>query len=399
MKPNVLHIIDSFEQGGTERQAIQLVRLLKTDGRCNVQLACLNKRGSLLEEAERLGLQEIVEYPLTSFYDRNFVAQVRRLAGFLKKARIDVVHAHDFYTNIFAMTAAALAQVPARIASKRETEGFRSTSQKFIERCSFRLAHRVVANAEAVRNRLIEEGVSAGKVVTLYNGLEMERILPRANSKRDELLADFGLPASSDRLERRFVTIVANLRHEVKDHPTFLRAARIVHQAAPEAGFVLAGEGPLTESLRRLAAGLGIADEVFFTGRCEQVAELLHLSEVCVLSSRAEGFSNSILEYMAAARPVVVTDVGGAREAVTEGESGYLVNAGDYEAMAARILELLQDPVKAQTFGERGRQTIKEKYSCAAQLDRAMRLYEELLAQRRSASALQTTGSFREGSA
>ena len=71
---------------------------------------------------------------------------------------------------------------------------------------------------------------------------------------------------------------------------------------------------------------LGIEDSTFFLGRCENVAELLSISESCVLSSKAEGFSNSILEYMAAARPVVATDVGGAREVVSEGETGYLVH-------------------------------------------------------------------------
>ena len=123
----------------------------------------------------------------------------------------------------------------------------------------------------------------------------------------------------------------------MKDHPTFLRAAKRVHEAVPEAAFVLAGEGRLTDSLRALAAELGLARDAFFIGRCSRIAELLAVSDVCVLSSKAEGFSNSILEYMAAARPVVVTNVGGAREAVAEGETGYLVEAGDDETMAARI--------------------------------------------------------------
>src|SRR6201999_1618620 len=122
----------------------------------------------------------------------------------------------------------------------------------------------------------------------------------------------------------RYITIVANLRHPVKDHPTFLRAAQQVHAAFPAARFVLAGEGELTGAMQDLAAQLGITDQTFFIGRCARVAELLAASDACVLSSIAEGFSNSILEYMAASRPVVVTDVGGAREAVVDGETGYL---------------------------------------------------------------------------
>ena len=125
---------------------------------------------------------------------------------------------------------------------------------------------------------------------------------------------------------------------------------------------------------------MGVGRETFFTGRCTRVAELLAVSDVCVLSSKAEGFSNSILEYMAAGRAVVVTDVGGAREAVTEGETGYLVASGDDETMAARIVSLLQEPERARAMGERARQTVERKFSCEAQLRNSLNLYDELLA-------------------
>ena len=127
------------------------------------------------------------------------------------------------------------------------------------------------------------------------------------------------------------------MRLEVKDYPMFLRSARQVLDAEPAAAFLLAGEGELTDSLRALALELGIGDSTYFLGRCERVAELLSISEICVLSSKAEGFSNSILEYMAAGRPVVVTNVGGAAELVSEGDTGYLVSSGDDAAMATRI--------------------------------------------------------------
>jgi glycosyltransferase involved in cell wall biosynthesis len=109
------------------------------------------------------------------------------------------------------------------------------------------------------------------------------------------------------------------------------------------------------------------------------VAELLAVSDVCVLSSKAEGFSNSILEYMAASRAVVATDVGGAREAIIEGETGYLVPAGDDETFAARIISLLSNDKQRQLMGARGRQLVERKFSCAAQLERVETLYEKLL--------------------
>ena len=151
----------------------------------------------------------------------------------------------------------------------------------------------------------------------------------------------------------------------------------------PEAAFVLAGEGELVEQYRALAAELGLEGHAFFTGRCARVAELLNVSEVCVLSSRGvEGFSNSIIEYMAAARPVVATDVGGAAEAVADGETGYVVSPGDEEALAAHLVELLEDPAKARAMGERGLLRVREKFSCEAQLARVEALYERLLGER-----------------
>jgi glycosyltransferase involved in cell wall biosynthesis len=375
--PNVLHIVDSFNQGGTERQAVQLVRLLAASGRFRPFVACLNAEGVLRTEVERLGLGDVEEYRLTSFHDRNFAAQLRRFARLMREREIDIVHAHDFYTNVFGMAGASLARTRGRIASKRETEGFRTSAQKFVERCAFRLAHRVVVNADAVGSMLTRQGVPAAKIATVYNGLDSARVRPPKDFTREAALAALGLPSEPGRV---FVTIVANLRHAVKDHSMFLRAAARVHAEAPEAAFVVAGEGHLEESLREQASELGIGREVFFIGRCVRVAELLAVSDVCVLSSKAEGFSNAILEYMAAGRPVVATDVGGAREAVVEGETGHLVASGDDETMAARIVALLKDPTRARAMGERGRVRVEEKFSCEAQLARTEELYDGLLA-------------------
>jgi len=380
-KRNVLLFVGSFEMGGAESQAVQLARLLMEDGRYRVHMACMDRRGVLLEEVARLGLGEIPEYRLTSFYDRNTFRQLRRFRSFLREREIDVIHTQDFYTNIFGIMGAALARVPVRIAFRGETGGWRTPAQDRVERITIRLAHAVHANAEAVKQYLLKDGVPERKIVVVYNGLDMARVTPRADLTRDQLLAMFGLPRDP---ERRFVTIVANMHHDVKDHPMFLRAAARVRAERPEAAFVLAGWGELTGALRAQAATLGIERDTFFTGRCERVAELLAVSDVCVLSSKAEGFSNAILEYMAAARPVVVTDVGGAREAVVEGETGYLVSSGDDETMAARIVQLLGDPERARAFGERGRLRIEQKFSDRAQLENTRDLYDRLLAQSRT---------------
>jgi glycosyltransferase involved in cell wall biosynthesis len=389
LKKRVLQLIETFNQGGTERQAVQLTRLLHESNRFEVSVACLGKHGPLLSEVERLNLGQLPEYPLNSLYNRNAVKQARRFARYLRERKIDLVHAHDFYTNIFGMSAAALARVPVRIASRRETEGLRSGAQRWVERRAYNLAHAVVANAEAVRRQVIREGVPARKIVTVYNGLDVARLTPPVDFRREEVLDLFGLPREG----RRFVTIVANMRHTIKDQRTFLRAARRVRDEVPEAAFVLAGEGEQVEPLRAVARELRIERDAFFIGRCARVAELLALSDVCVLSSKGiEGFSNAIIEYMAVARPVVATDVGGAREQIVDGETGYIVQPGDDEAMAKHIVSLLRDPKRAREMGLRGRRIVEEKFSCEAQLERTEKLYEQLLSGKAEAPLRQSLG-------
>lgn len=374
MKKNVLQFIGSFHQGGSERQAVQLTRLLHEDGSCNVFMAALDGEGILRKEVEAIGFTDIPEFKLTSFYDLNFLKQLRRCAKYLRENKIDIVHTHDFYTNIFGIAAAKLARVPVKIASKRETGGMRSNLQKILEKQAFQQAKAIVVNAEAVRKYLIDEAIKPEKLNVIYNGLDLERLKPKTTDHR-QIREKLGLPGDEN---IKFITLVANLRHEVKNQKMFLRVARSVAEEFPNAHFVLAGEGELKGNLENYAAELGVAENTHFIGRCEIVAELLSISYAGVLCSFAEGFSNSILEYMAAEMPVVVTDVGGAREAIAEGESGFLVKSDDDKAMAQNLIELLKNENKAKEFGLKGRKIVEEKFSTAAQLEKTLELYKRV---------------------
>lgn len=383
MKTNVLEIVGSFHQGGAERQAVQLSQMLVEEGSFNIFMATLENAGILREEVERSGFGEIPEFKLTSFYDFNMLRQIKNAAGFIRRNNIKIVHAHDFYTNIFGMAAARFAGVPARIAFKGETGGMKTANQLKAENLAFNFAHTVIANARAVKDYLIDEqNIKENKIEVIYNGLDLKRLVPKQNMTRAEICEMFGLPAESD---RKFVTIVANLRHKVKNHAMFLRAAQAVKASVKEAEFVLAGEGELLEELKNLAAELGISDACHFTGRCMAVAELLSISDACVLSSTNEGFSNSILEYMAAEKPVVATDVGGAREVIIEGKTGFLVASDDDRAMAARLIEILKDDEKARKLGAKGRKVIEEKFSSEIHVGRVVTLYQTLLRRQKAA--------------
>ncbi|MFT3746021.1 MAG: glycosyltransferase [Pyrinomonadaceae bacterium] len=375
MKNRVLQLIGSFNQGGSERQAVALTRLLKAEGSFDVFAASLNSEGVLRPEIDKLGLPEIPEFPLTSFFNANFVKRVRACASYLKANQIGVVHTHDFYTNVFGMAAATLAGVKVRIASKRETVGMRSASQNVVEKLAFGRADAIVVNSRSVEQYLETRGVASSKLNLIYNGLDLKRFAQKSKDRRT-FLTKYSLPITD---EIRVITLVANLRHEVKNIPMLLRGASRVVNSDPSAYFVIAGEGDLKGGLQTMAEDLGVAKNVHFIGRCTDVPELLANSYACVLTSTAEGFSNSILEYMAAGKPVVATNVGGAAEAIVDGQTGFLVDSEDDGKLASRLLELLDDEAKATDFGIAGQCVVSSKFSESAQLSQTLALYNFLL--------------------
>ena len=372
MKKRVLQFIPSFHQGGSERQAVSLTRLLKDDGTFDVCAATLNNEGVLRGEFDEIGLGETPEFPLISFYNTNFVTQVRRCAKYLRDNKIDIVQTHDFYTNVFGMAAASLALIPAKIASKRETGGMRSGTQDFIEKLAFGRADAIVANSASVRDHLLTRGVAEKKIHVIYNGIDLTRFENVAEDS-NVTLEKYGLPTDEN---VRFITLVANLRHDVKNVPMLIRAAKRVTDKHKNAHFIIAGEGELESGLKQLAVELGVAENVHFIGRCTDVPELLAASYACVLTSTAEGFSNSILEYLAAGKPVVATKVGGAAEVIEDGINGFLVNSNDDIALAERLAVLLIDEKKALEMGEKGREIVRERFSTNSQLVKTIDTYE-----------------------
>lgn len=371
MAERILHITGGFDQGGSERQAVDVAAGLRREGSFDVLLATLRDSGPLRAVAEEAGLIDIPAFPLTSFLAPSFLAQAWRCARFIRRNEVRIVHTHDFYTNLFGATAATLAGVPVRIASKRETNGMRSRGQTAAERAAFAGASAIVANSAAVKSHLIGYGISPDKIRVVHNGVDIDRF----GSARPS-------PGNIDLTEGDVVvTLVANLRHEVKNVPMLLRAAKRVLDGGHPARFVIAGEGELQPFLEADAQRLGIDDRVHFIGRCSDVPGLLAASDICVLTSLAEGFSNSILEYMAAGKPVVATRVGGAAEAIVDGHNGFLVRSDDDVALAVRLSELIVDGAKRARFGEAGRIIVRDKFTVERQLNSLMELYRECLAE------------------
>ena len=222
---------------------------------------------------------------------------------------------------------------------------------------------------------LIEQGVPGSRIEVIYNGVEVNNFETEP-SDRARITDDLGLPRSPN---TRYVTLVANLHLEVKNQSMLLRAVTPILAKHPDTHFIIAGEGRLKNDLERQADELRISDHVHFIGHCSSIPDLLRISFTGVLTSNAEGFSNAILEYMAAALPVVATDVGGAREVIVDGDSGFVVAVNDSDALGDRLIWLLDNVPIAEEMGRKGRAIVQEEFSPDAQLKKTVQVYDRLL--------------------
>jgi glycosyltransferase involved in cell wall biosynthesis len=306
--------------------------------------------------------------------------QAVRLIRLLRREQVEIVHSHDAYTSVFGTICARLAGVPGVIASRRSWYSPHLQGRILrANRVAYRLAHRVLGNSPSV-SRLVEleGGVAASRIVTIPNFLDAEAFEPMQPADRRRLLDELGVP------EGAFVVGIVARLSPVKDHGTLLRAIASLRDRIPALHCVLIGEGSERPAIEALADSLGIRSIVHLAGERTQRPNLHALFDVSVLCSTSEAFPNSVLEAMAAARPVVATDVGGTPDAVHEGTTGLLVRPSDPSRLADAILRLYEEPALRKKLGNAGCVAARAGYSADAVIGQVEALYT-LLAGRRVA--------------
>ena len=361
---------DTFLHGGTERQLVRIACSMDPY-KYEVTVGCLRRVGPLLSEVEAAGIQ-VVEFPIHSFYTFHTARVFGRLVRFLRKQQIAVLHAFDFYTDVFAVPAAWLAGVQVILASRREITGLRSAKQRLALRIAREFATGVVVNSEAARQHLVGlRPRSRQKVAILPNCIDLEKLKPRLPMKevREQLRIPIAVP---------LVGVLGNLRPE-KDVGTFIRAAKHIRMDLPDARFLLIGDGSERESLMKLAAELGLSDTTYFLGDRRDVPDLLAALDVLVLTSTTESSPNAILEGMAVGLPVVATNIGGIPELVTHGLTGYLFPPGDARVLAGFVVHLMREPSLRQKMGSAGRERVERDFSVATVLKKLGAFYNEML--------------------
>lgn len=353
---------------GTERQVVETAKRLDKD--CfDVHVVCLEDSPQLRSLPAPC---HTAVFPTRSVNSRQGLRQVMAFRKYADAHGIQIAHGYMNKTSLFAVLS-SLGTNRIAITSRLNTGYWYTPSLRTMFRMMNRRSDGIMANSlEAKRIAVETEGLDPDRVKVVYQGVDM--------TKFSRGLGDV---AAAERLgiarNARVVGITANLR-PVKDHALFLRAAKIVADEVPDVAFLLVGRGELYDELRGLAAQLGIGDRVFFTLGEGNVMDYLARMSVGCLTSFSEGFSNAIMEYMAAGMPVVAIDVGGNRDAIIDGETGFLVPERSPEAFAKPIIRLLRDESLRLKVGGAGFERCTENFEVQKTIGQLEAYYESLLA-------------------
>ncbi len=367
-RPVVCQVLHSLRVGGAEVLAARLARGLRD--RARFLFACLDELGTLGEELRREG------FPVHVLGRRPGLDWrcSYRLARWLRREQVDVIHAHQYTPFFYGITARLLCRRPAVIFTEhgRHFPDYPRRKRMLANRLLLRRRHRVVGVGEAVRRALIDnEGIRPERVEVICNGID---------------LAPFGAPAPDRGAVRRemgvgpddlVMMLIARLDY-LKDHATAIRTLARVVQQRPDARLVLVGEGPERGKIEEQVRRSGIEANVRMLGLRKDVARLLAATDLFLLTSISEGIPLTPIEAMAAGVPVVSTNVGGVGEVVEDGVTGLLAPSGNDEALAGHVLRLAADEALRRRLAESGRRRARQMFSEGRMHADYLRLYEEL---------------------
>lgn len=373
-KANIFFVIGSLEVGGAEGQMYLLVKQLQGQAyMCHVY--SLQSGGPLEGRFENLGVPVYsggLKKGDVSNAPWKVILAGLRLLRLVYRLKPSVMHCYLPLITFMGALSGRMACVPLVISSRRAlgTHQRRYPILVPLDRLANRLSHRVTVNSRAVWNDMVRrDHIDPAKLVLIYNGVDTWP-LETAFSHREETRRELGIGANE-----KVIIVVANLI-PYKGHSDLIQAATLVTKRFPKAVFLVVGEdrGILID-LEQQVSEFGIGQSFKFLGRRNDISNLLGASDISVLPSHEEGFSNVILESMAAGLPVVAADVGGNGEAVRDGVTGWLVPPREPSALSAKILDLLSNTAKAREWGEKGRQRVKRMFTVEKMSRAHMKLY------------------------
>lgn len=378
----ILFITDIFGGlAGAERNLFEIAKRLNNKGYnpiiCSLKTV---KNGFFTGECKRCGLRTI-DLNISRVYSPFVIPWIIKLLFLLKRENIRLILTYHEGADLIGVILSILSGIPA--VSSRRDMGYKLTNRIIT---MYKLINpfftKIISVSDAAKALIVKrEGVHPFKIITVHNGADLDYF----SQYVDSLEVKRRLNLSPD---KPIVGMLAGYR-QIKGHRFFIEAIPKVLRVIQDVQFIIVGGyfdekgGRLKQDLMDLTEELGISDNVHFYNATPRVNEILKIMDVYVLPSLSEGFSNTLLEAMAAVRPVIATNVGGNPEAVEHGKTGLLVPPANPKALAETILTLLLDKGLAQRMGKEGRRRAEDIFILDTMVQDTKRVYEVAMESKR----------------
>jgi len=376
-KKRLLWLIDSLTMGGAERLVPNFARAYDKN-QFELEVACLKEidGNPIADDLAEMGV------PVTVINSRNLrdAAAFRRLLIFIRQRGFDIIHTHLTYADIWGRIAGRIIGVPVVSTLHVEQYGGENVSaergraiEKLANFVRRNFGSFVISVSDSMRRSFIEKGYRQKRLVTIHNGIDLDKFRLPADFSRIKARAGFGIPESSS------VIATVSVLREGKGHDLLLSAAERVLKTEKDVRFLIVGSGPLEARLRQRTSDAGLENKVIFTGMRRDVVNLLALSDIFVLASERDQLPTVFLEAMAMKLPAIGLNSGGVPEMVSDGETGIIVQSPDARELEKGILKLLQNPETARVMGGKGRQRVEKEFSALVWAHKLQELYGKAL--------------------
>lgn len=366
----LMHIAGGGDKGGAKTHILALCsRLRQTSDLTLVSL----RSGEFPDDAAAMGIRT------KTFFSKNVLMDYVRLIRFAKKERPDIVHCHGAKANLAGVLIKLF--TGATIVTTVHSDYKLDYLHSFLKRNTFgrlnaaalRFFDYYTTVSDNFRCMLLDRGFDPLRMMTIYNGLDFSQKAEKPD--RREYLARAGL----EYREGDVVLGIPARLNPVKDIPTLLRAFALARQTVPNLKLIIGGDGEDMDKLIALSKELGLTDSVGFMGWLRDVPTFFAACDIDVLCSISESFPYSVLEGIREGCAVITSDVGGMRDLIDSGESGYIFNPGDYETFAGYIVDLAKDPEKRRRFAEKLYAEASSRYSLDNMAATQQQIYADIL--------------------
>lgn len=367
----VLHLISGGDTGGAKTHLLSLMKGLNR--KIDAKVICFIE-DTFYEDLKNEGINiEVFEQK-----SRSDMSVVKRLVDEINSENYDIVHCHGARANFIAMFFKRKIKVP--MITTIHSDYRLDFKDNFYKRLVFTSLNTFalkrfdyyIAISDTFKQMLVERGFKKDSIFIAYNGIDLEKNLTYV--EKEDFLRRYNIDAK----DKKIVGIVARL-DKVKDHETFIKGAKEVLDKRDDVIFLIAGNGNDEERLRELVKEFDIEESIYFLGFVNDPYSLFNAIDINTLTSVSESFPYVILEGARLKKPIVSTKVGGVGKLIRNGETGYLIDVGDYKAFGDRINSLLDNEEDIKLFGENLYKEVEKNYSSDAMAQTHIDIYKRII--------------------